>query len=214
MFSFGCGEDLEFNTPGFQALVDGQYNWKSGSQVLKVEDGNLVITGRETTDELNIVLPSTNVGTYTISSTSSAYITYSRNGISYSTQNNGTGSPAYLSEGEVVIQEAGAGSITGTFWFNAFDATGEQTVNFSRGVMYRLPVTGIPAAGGVGVLNCLTVTTNAATLATEFGALETTAENYTEVCNNYKTALEAVIEACGDTNGTIQQTIDELNCTP
>ena len=38
--------------------------------------------------------------------------------------------------------------------------------------------------------------------------------NYTELCTNYKNALEALIEACGDTDGSIQQTINALgDCT-
>ena len=35
-------------------------------------------------------------------------------------------------------------------------------------------------------------------------------DNFTQVCNDYKNALQAMIEACGDPDGTIQQSIDLL----
>ena len=40
-------------------------------------------------------------------------------------------------------------------------------------------------------------------------------EDYTEACNAYKTALQSFIDLCGDPDGTVQQTIDDLgDCMP
>ncbi|OUR91054.1 hypothetical protein A9Q87_11295 [Flavobacteriales bacterium 34_180_T64] len=40
-------------------------------------------------------------------------------------------------------------------------------------------------------------------------------DNYTELCNDYKEALQAQIDACGDPDGSIQSGIDALgNCNP
>ncbi|RNC87145.1 MAG: hypothetical protein ED556_06905 [Winogradskyella sp.] len=48
------------------------------------------------------------------------------------------------------------------------------------------------------------------TLDAALAFFNTTDENYTEICNAYKDALEARIIVCGDEDGSLQQLIDEL----
>jgi len=61
-------------------------------------------------------------------------------------------------------------------------------------------------------LNCATTTENVVTAATNF--LNATSDNYSELCNAYKAALQAQISACGDSAGAIQEIIDSLgDCT-
>jgi hypothetical protein len=40
-----------------------------------------------------------------------------------------------------------------------------------------------------------------------------TAENFVELCNDYKDALENQISSCGDENGILQDMVDGLDCT-
>src|SRR5688572_25690796 len=40
-----------------------------------------------------------------------------------------------------------------------------------------------------------------------------TAENFVELCNDYKDALENQISSCGDENGVLQDMVDGLDCT-
>ena len=45
--------------------------------------------------------------------------------------------------GAITIDELNTvtGTVTGTFYFNAYTADGECVMNFSEGVIYKLPVT-------------------------------------------------------------------------
>ncbi len=49
--------------------------------------------------------------------------------------------------------------------------------------------------------------------AAEIALEEAGADTYTPLCNAYKAALENVIDACGDEDGSIQDAIDGLNCS-
>ncbi|TCK69080.1 hypothetical protein DFQ05_0592 [Winogradskyella wandonensis] len=59
---------------------------------------------------------------------------------------------------------------------------------------------------------CVLATENTIEAALAF--LGATEDNYTDICNTYKTVIEAQIAACGDDNGELQALIDELgDCT-
>ena len=61
-------------------------------------------------------------------------------------------------------------------------------------------------------LSCEDAAINTANAALAF--LNVTDDNYTTLCNAYKSALEAQLEACGDPDGSLQQAINELgDCT-
>jgi hypothetical protein len=49
----------------------------------------------------------------------------------------------YVSDGVITIDELNTvtGTVTGTFYFNAYTDNGERVMNFSEGVIYKLPVT-------------------------------------------------------------------------
>ncbi|TXK74891.1 hypothetical protein [Mesonia sp. K4-1] len=55
---------------------------------------------------------------------------------------------------------------------------------------------------------CEITTIASAEAATNFS--DANDDNYTNLCNDYKAALEAQIDACGDPNGNIQSIIDDL----
>ena len=63
--------------------------------------------------------------------------------IQYSTRNDGVGSVAFLSDGEIDILEIDSlnNTITGNFHFDAYDSSGENTINVSEGVFYKIPMT-------------------------------------------------------------------------
>src|SRR6476660_6364789 len=42
---------------------------------------------------------------------------------------------------------------------------------------------------------------------------DATAENYVDLCNDYKDALQDQIDICGDPTGSLQDMIDGLDCT-
>ena len=61
-------------------------------------------------------------------------------------------------------------------------------------------------------VSCEEAVLNTADAALAF--LSVTDDNYTQLCNTYKAALQAQIEACGDDDGSLQAAIDALgDCT-
>ena len=62
--------------------------------------------------------------------------------LQYSTQNDGVGSVAFLSDGYLDIQEIDSvnNTISGHFHFDAYNGTGQYTINVSEGVFYKIPV--------------------------------------------------------------------------
>jgi len=48
-----------------------------------------------------------------------------------------------VSDGAIIIDELDVvnGTVTGSFYFNAYTANGERVMNFSEGVIYKLPLT-------------------------------------------------------------------------
>ena len=62
--------------------------------------------------------------------------------LQYSTQNDGIGSIAFLSDGYLDIQEIDSvnNTISGHFHFDAYNGTGQYTINVSEGVFYKIPV--------------------------------------------------------------------------
>ena len=86
-------------------------------------------------------IPSLEVGTNDFGSLEISNAVY-QDTTYYSTSFNGIGSIAYLSDGEITIEEFNSeeNTITGTFNFDAYDETGEYNINISQGVFYRLPI--------------------------------------------------------------------------
>lgn len=67
--------------------------------------------------------------------------------------------------------------------------------------------------GGGGDMSCAEATDNVATATTAFFDVTPADPNYTMVCNNYMTALQNFITACGDSSGGAQAIIDSLDCS-
>ena len=61
---------------------------------------------------------------------------------------------------------------------------------------------------------CQNATAVALTTQTNYEAVDIMSADYPQVCNFYKTALENKKQQCGDTDGSIQDLIDDLgDCT-
>src|SRR5690606_5825744 len=59
-------------------------------------------------------------------------------------------------------------------------------------------------------VTCEQALMNTATAALNF--VSATESNYNQLCVAYRNALEDQIDACGDTDGSLQAAIDSLNC--
>ena len=136
-----CENNIEDRIPTFQAYVNGDQFWESKSFSVTINNNDAVITGNNFSSTISIYFPSLNIGTNNLGSSQIANAIY-QDSIYYSTDFNGVGSIAYLSDGEITIEEFNSeeNTITGTFNFDAYDETGEYNINISQGVFYRLPI--------------------------------------------------------------------------
>jgi hypothetical protein len=141
---FGCQDKLESNTPAFQGLKDANYLWKSTASTAVVDaTGVLTITGVGGLGTLTLIVPSTTLGPFVLGADATALAMYAEEDLLFSTLNNGNGSSIYVSDGTITIEEYDtvSGTITASFYFNAYNADGDRGLNFSEGIIYKLPVT-------------------------------------------------------------------------
>jgi hypothetical protein len=208
-----CGDDIEFNSPAMQGKKDGT-NWKAVSYRGYVNDNRKsIITGNNNYETINLQVSSFAVGTYLLGESNSNIATLIDSNLNeYSTNNlPDQDIELYPPDGIIEITEFNPtnNSITGKFWFNAYSASGTETVNFSQGIFYNIP---IPYSSGPGIMSCDEAV--AATLAaqTTFEATSTTDPAYPAACTAYKNALMDQQVACGDETGMLQNIIDGLYC--
>ena len=140
-FSFSCEDDISNNTPTFQALVNGSNEWIAENYTVSIQNNQLSISGANQTGVISILVDSPQVDQYNLYSWTDNFAVF-QDTLQYSTQNDGIGSVAYLSDGFVQIQEIDNlnNTISGNFHFDAYNGTGEYTVNVSEGIFYKIPV--------------------------------------------------------------------------
>ena len=137
-----CTSQIEYRIPAFQATINDSNNWEATNfNVTTNALGEGIITGNDFNTAISLRFPSINIGVYDLRENIIGEATY-QDTIQYSTLNDGIASIAYFSDGEISINEITSDSkISGTFTFNAYNSSGESTVNVSKGVFYRLPLT-------------------------------------------------------------------------
>lgn len=214
---FGCQDDLQDNTPGFQGIKDGNQLWKaSGYSVAIDANGFITISGNNDIGSLSLMVPSASVGVYTLGDVGSMRATFTTGPNVFSTINDGVGSPVFISDGEIVLEEVNIveNTLSGTFKFNAYDASGQNSLNFIEGVFFKLPITSgqIPSV----IYTCIDAQADATTAriayeATFDAALEfIDSDSYVTACTAYEAALENQKTYCGDVSGDIQVMIFAL----
>ncbi|MDX1279298.1 DUF6252 family protein [Oceanihabitans sediminis] len=213
VFMVSCGDELESNTPAFQGDKDGSL-WKGDYYSAAMDaNGNLVVSGGKGGETVVLTIASTNVGSYSLGDGSASEAAFNNVAeLHFSTYNDPD--PAlqlYPADGEITIEEFNLSNrtVTGSFWFNAFTDSGMQTVNYSKGVFYQIPVSGTVDSN---IISCDDAVAASVTAQAAYEAATTGDANYSELCNAYKAALEAQIVSCGDGNGVLQGLIDGLSC--
>ena len=140
---FGCQDNIETSLPAFKSLKNGDFEWKSTvSSAVSDATGVTTFTGSDGFGTIILQIPELVLGSYELGSSSVAVASYEEDGFEYSTLNDGMGSIVYISDGLISIDEIDeAGAVTGLFYFNAYNADGDMVINFSEGILYKLPVT-------------------------------------------------------------------------
>ena len=141
LLCFSCNDELQDNAPSIQGIQNGETLWRAVGYTVETVNGATLITAQNNTSTLELLVPTLNPGVYELNSSSAAVATFREEGIFYSTTFDGIGSPAITSDGEIVIESSGGESntITGSFKFNAYDESGQLTVNFIEGVIFQIP---------------------------------------------------------------------------
>jgi len=138
---FSCEEDLSNNTPAFQAKINGNNQWIAENYNVTIQNNQLSISGSNPFGVVSIVVNATEEDQYDFYSWTENYAVF-QDTLQYSTQNDGVGSIAFLSDGFLDIQEIDNvnNTISGHFHFDAYNGTGEYTVNVSEGIFYKIPI--------------------------------------------------------------------------
>lgn len=140
---FNCSNEIEFNSPAFQASKDYQL-WRAVAFSARLDvNGALIITGTTNIETVNLKVPSAMVGTYIVGETSNIEAQFiDVDGVVFSTNNRPDEDVSVYPElGEIVIEEIEGNddTFTGTFRFLAFDPAGETSVGFSSGIFFKVP---------------------------------------------------------------------------
>ena len=138
---FNCEDDLSNKTPAFEARVNGNNQWIAESFNATIENNQLSISGSNPFGIISIVVNSPTEDHYNFYSWTDDFAIY-QDTLQYSTKNDGIGSIAYLSDGFLNIQEIDSvnNTISGHFHFDAYNGTGQYTINVSEGVFYKIPI--------------------------------------------------------------------------
>ena len=138
---FNCEDDLTNNTPVFQATVNANNQWIADDFIATIQNNQLSISGTNPFGVISFIVNSPEVSGYNFYSWTDDYAIF-QDTLQYSTQNDGIGSIAFLSDGYLDIQEIDNinNTISGHFYFDAYDGTGQYTINISEGVFYKIPI--------------------------------------------------------------------------
>ncbi len=211
-----CGDEVEFNSPGFQG--DREYGlWKAEFTSASInENGFLTITAGNNVETVSLTIPSVAVGTYVLGDVDSMEGRYvSANGTIFSTNNRPDPSVSIYPEyGFVKLDEISNNTFTGTFEFLAFDESGLNSISYNVGVFFRVPLVSgaIPAV----VITCedteaLVTQTRTAYLASFASSLEYVDQAaFSTTCQAYDDALAVKASYCGDVDGEISEIISSL----
>lgn len=215
---FGCGDDIEFNSPAFQGDRENEL-WRAKAFSASIaENGFLTIIGINNLETVRLKVPTVTESTFIVGDIDANEAEYTDGfGTVYSTTNNpDEGVSIYPELGEIVIEEINYtnATFTGTYRFLAFDASGMNSVGFTNGIFYKVPL--ISGEFPNNPITCADATADvqAAQLAYE-AAISSDLEfiiasELEAACSAYIQALTNQRTYCGDPNGSILAIIDSL----
>lgn len=192
---FSCGDEVKFNTPAVQGKKNGN-PWRATFYDVSFNSANRIeISGSNGNETLIFTVPNLELGgKYLGRGSSSKAEFFDAEGRRFST--NSLPDPVfqlYPPDGEIEITQLTATSVSGRFWFNAFTQSGLETVNFSQGVFFDVPIFGL----GGGLMNCDEAEQALIEAEEVFNNTDQTSSQYPEVCEAYKEALINRIAICG-----------------
>ena len=138
---FNCEDDITDKIPAFEARVNGNFDWTAQTFNATIQNNQLSLSGNNPFGTVSILIDSLGVGTYNLYSWTDDFAVF-QDTLQYSTRNDGVGSLAFLSDGQIDISEIDNinNTVSGHFHFDAYNSSGDYTVNISEGVFYKIPI--------------------------------------------------------------------------
>lgn len=128
-----CTTDIEINSPGLQATIDGKLFRPDIKRALIHDDGTLVILGNTGSQSISFTTSSTEAGTYRIEQ-------QAINTVSFENQETKFISEKGTSNGRIVITEIHDNTVSGNFYFKDLKGSNGKSMSFQNGWFYRLPL--------------------------------------------------------------------------
>ena len=138
---FNCEDSITDKIPAFEARVNGNFDWTAQTFNATIQNNQLSLSGNNPFGTVSILIDSLDVGTYNLYSWTDDFAVF-QDTLQYSTRNDGVGSLAFLSDGQIDISEIDNinNTVSGHFHFDAYNSSGDYTVNISEGVFYKIPI--------------------------------------------------------------------------
>lgn len=216
-----CGDEVQFNTPAFQGDRENEL-WRAKAFSASIEaNGFLTITGTNNIETVNLRVPSVTVATFTVGDVDTIEAEYTDGfGTTYSTNNRPDPSVSIYPElGEIIIEEIDIvnRTFTGTYRFLAFDASGLNSVGYTNGIFFKVPLVSGEIPANPILCDDVETASNTALMAYEAtfdSSIEfVSSTEFESACNASVAALNTQRDYCGDVDGSIQDIIDTLgNC--
>ena len=86
----------------FEANINGNFNWNAQTFVAIVQNNGIAISGSDNASSISLIINNLDVGNFDVYSWTDDYAIF-QDTIQYSTRNDGVGSVAFLSDGEIDI---------------------------------------------------------------------------------------------------------------
>ncbi|WP_299260523.1 DUF6252 family protein [uncultured Aquimarina sp.] len=128
-----CTNDVEFNTPGLQATIDGKLFRPDIRKAIIHDDGTLVIVGNTGTESINFTTSSTNIGTYRLEQQAINKVSFEEDDVKFISEDG-------VSNGQIVITEIYNNRVSGNFYFEDLKGSNGKSMSFKNGWFYRLPI--------------------------------------------------------------------------
>lgn len=215
---FSCGDEVKFNSPAFQGDRENEL-WRALAFSVSIEtNGFLTITGTNNIETVSLTVPSANETKFVFGNVEAIEAVYIDGfGTRFSTNNRPDEAVSLYPElGEIVIEEIDLvnRTFTGTYRFLAFDASGLNSVGYTNGIFYKVPL--LSGEFPANPILCLDTEIEAeaalvayeATFASDLIFIDRNA--FETTCNAYIAALNRQRTYCGDPDGSLLDLIDAL----
>ena len=215
---YSCGDEVKFNSPAFQGDRENEL-WRAQAFSARIEaDGFLTITATNNIETVNLKVPSVIEATFVVGSVDAIEASYTDAfGIDFSTNNRPDEAVSVYPElGEITIEEIDVVSrtFTGSYRFLAFDASGLNSVGYTNGIFFKVPL--IFGDFPTNPILCLDTEMDSEMALLAYQAtfdpelVFINSANFEATCNAYRASLNTQRTYCSDGDGTLLELIDAL----